>query len=70
MVCPRRLSFSQFAVHMSTTNCEKNSLLGQTIPALEPFLFFENPCFLLVTLLLTEEEEGGEGEGESPVIRH
>ena len=50
MVCPRRLFFSQFVVLMCTANCEKDSLLGQTILALEPFLFFENPCFLLVTL--------------------
>ena len=50
MVCPRRMSFSQFVVHMSTTNCEKDSLLGQTIPSPEPFLFFENPWFFLVTL--------------------
>ena len=48
MVCPRRLFFSQFVVLMCTANCEKDSLLGQTILALEPFLFFENPCFLLV----------------------
>ena len=52
MVCPRRMSFSQFVVHMSTTNCEKDSLLGQTIPSPEPFLFFENPCFFLVTLYM------------------
>ena len=31
MVCPRRLSFSPFVVLMSMTNCEKDSLLGQTI---------------------------------------
>ena len=54
MVCPRRLFFSQFVVLMCTANCEKDSLLGQTILALEPFLFFENPCFLLVTLYLTQ----------------
>ena len=29
--CPRRLSFSQFVVLMSTTNCEKDSLLGQLV---------------------------------------
>ena len=46
MVCPRRLSFSQFVVLMCTTNCEKDILLGQTIPTPEPFLFFENPFFL------------------------
>ena len=27
-VCPRGLSFSQFIVHMSTTNCEKDNPLG------------------------------------------
>ena len=31
MVCPRRLSFSPFVVLMSTTNGEKDSLLGQTV---------------------------------------
>ena len=31
MVCPRRLSFSQFVILMSTTNGEKDSLLGQTV---------------------------------------
>ena len=30
-VGPRRLSFSQFVVLMCTTNCEKDSLLGQTV---------------------------------------
>ena len=54
MVCPRRMSFSQFVVHMSTTNCEKDSLLGQTIPSPEPFLFFENPWFFLVTFYVVE----------------
>ena len=31
MVCPMRLSFSPFVVLMSMTNCEKDSLLGQTV---------------------------------------
>ena len=53
MVCPRRLSFSQFVVLMCTTNCENDILLGQTIPTPEPFLFFENPCFFLVTLYVS-----------------
>ena len=36
MICPRRLSFSQFGVLMSTSICENDSLLGQTIPPPEP----------------------------------
>ena len=45
MVCPRRLSFSQFVVLMSTSNCENDSLLGQTIPYPEPSQFFEYQGF-------------------------
>ena len=29
-VCPERQPFSQFVVLMRTTNCEEDSLLGQT----------------------------------------
>ena len=39
-VCSKRLSFSQFVVLISTTNCEKDSLLGQTILPPEPITFF------------------------------
>ena len=38
-VCPRGLSFSQFIVHMSNTNCEKDNPLGQTVLPQEPFPF-------------------------------
>ena len=41
-VCPRRLSFSQFVVLMSMTNCEKDSLLGQTVLPPEPSQFLKN----------------------------
>ena len=37
-VCPRRLSFSQFGVLMSTLNCEKDSLLGQSVLVKRPLL--------------------------------
>ena len=46
MVCPRRLSFSQFVILMSTTNGEKDSLLGQTILPLELGQFFGGLAFL------------------------
>ena len=71
MVCPRRMSFSQFVVHMSTTNCEKDSLLGQTIPSPEPFLFFENPCFFLVTLYQVRDVESVKvGENLLRAVKH
>ena len=44
-VCPRRLSFSQFVVLMSMTNCEKDSLLGQTVLLPEPSKFFKKEGF-------------------------
>ena len=51
-VCPRRLSFSQFGVLMSTLNCEKENLLGQTVLVKRPLsnfekgtLFFVHPLF-------------------------
>ena len=40
-VCPRRLSFSQFRVLMSTLNCEKDNLLGQTVLVKRPLANFE-----------------------------
>ena len=45
MVCPRGLSFLQFVVLMSNTNCEKDSLLGQTVLPPEPLTFFQIPGF-------------------------
>ena len=45
-VWPRRLSFSQFIILMSTTNCEKDSLLGQTVLPPEPSQFFKKEGFL------------------------
>ena len=45
-VWPRRLSFSQFIILMSTTNCEKDSLLGQTVLPPEPSQFFKKEFFL------------------------
>ena len=51
-VCPRRLSFSQFVVLMSMTNCEKDSLLGQTVLPLEPSQFLEKEVFLPHPLFL------------------
>ena len=48
-VCPRRLSFSQLNVLMSTPNCEKDSLLGQTVLVKRHFqiltedIFFDHP---------------------------
>ena len=59
MVCPRRLSFSQFVVLMSMTNCEKDSLLGQTVLPPEPSQFFkkegifDNPLFVISILTLS-----------------
>ena len=52
MVCPRRLSFSPFVILMSTTNGEKDSLLGETVlpPELGQILgglvFFTHPLFV------------------------
>ena len=40
MVCTRRLSFSPFVILMSTTNGEKDSLLGQTVLPPELGQFF------------------------------
>ena len=45
MVCPRRLSFSPFVVLMSMTNCEKDSLLGQTVLPPELGQFFGHALF-------------------------
>ena len=52
-VCPRRLSFSQFGILMSTLNCEKENLLGQTVLVKRPLsnlekgtLFFVHPLFV------------------------
>ena len=39
-VCPRRLSFSQFRVLMSTLNCEKDNLLGQKVLVKRPLSNF------------------------------
>ena len=44
-VCSRRLSFCQFVVLMSMTNCEKDSLLGQTVLPPEPSQFLEKDFF-------------------------
>ena len=44
-VCPRRLSFSQLNVLMSTPNCEKDSLLGQTVLVKRPFSNFDRGHF-------------------------
>ena len=44
-VCSRMLSISQFVVLISTTNCEKDSLLGQTILPPEPITFFGKRVF-------------------------
>ena len=44
-VCPRRLSFSPFIILMSTTNREKDSLLGQTAIPPEPSPFFKKEVF-------------------------
>ena len=46
-VCPRRLSFSQFGVLMSTLNCEKENLLGQTVLVKRPLLNFEKGTFFV-----------------------
>ena len=52
-VCPRRLSFSQFGILLSTLNCEKENLLGQTVLVKRPLsnlekgtLFFVHPLFV------------------------
>ena len=47
-VCPRRLSFSQFVVLMNTTNCEKDSLLGQMVFPTEPLTIFQIPRFFYI----------------------
>ena len=39
-VCPIGASFSQFIVHKSTTNCEKDNPLGKMVLSPEPFPFF------------------------------
>ena len=51
-VCPRRLSFSQFGVLMSTLNCEKDSLLGQMVLVKRPPLNFERGHIFLNTLYM------------------
>ena len=43
--CPRRLYFSPFVILMSTTNNEKDSLLGQTVLPPEPSQFFKKEIF-------------------------
>ena len=48
MVCPRRLSFSPFVVLVSTTNGEKDNLIGQTVrqelgEILAGLVFFSSP---------------------------
>ena len=53
---PRRLSFSQFVILMSTTNCEKDSLLGQTVLPPEPSQFFKNEVFLDNPLIIFIEK--------------
>ena len=45
-VWPKRLSFSQFVILISTTNCEKDSLLEQTVLPPEPIFFLEKEVFL------------------------
>ena len=59
-VCPRRFSFSQFNVLMSTPNCEKDNLLGQTVLVKRPIsnfekgtLFFVHPLYHQKLLLTT-----------------
>ena len=44
-VCPRRMSFSQLNVLMSTPNCEKDSLFGQTVLVKRPFSNFDRGHF-------------------------
>ena len=51
-VCPRRLSFSQFRVLMSTLNCEKDNLLGQMVLVKRPLSNFERGHFYLYTLYI------------------
>ena len=51
-VCPRRLSFSQFGVLMSTFNCEKDSHLGQTVLVKRPFSNFDRGNFFFNTLYI------------------
>ena len=48
-VCPRRLSFSQFGVLMSTLNCEKENLLGQTVLVKRPLSNFEKGTLFFCT---------------------
>ena len=49
-LCPERLSFSQFVVLMSTTNCERDSLSGQRVLLVEPKPFFWKDRFFSLTL--------------------
>ena len=49
-VCPRRLSFSPFVVLMSTTNGEKDNLLGQTILRQELGEILDGLVFFRTTL--------------------
>ena len=51
MVCPRRLSFSPFVVLVSTTNGEKDNLIGQTVrqelgEILAGLVFFSSPFYV------------------------
>ena len=52
-VCTRRLSFSQFGVLMSTLNCEKENLLGQTVLVKRPLSNFEKGTIFFVHPLFT-----------------
>ena len=54
--CPRGMSFSQFIVLMSATNCEKDSLLAQFLHAqnqyniLGELFFFYSPFSMGLTI--------------------
>ena len=54
MVCPRKLSFSQFVVLVTTSNWEKNSILGQMVLPPEPLIFFFEFQGFFHTLYLVE----------------
>ena len=49
-VCPRRLSFSQFVVLMSTLNGQRDNLLGQMVLAKRQFSNFDRGHLFLITL--------------------